>query len=125
MGRTEYRFALLVIAVLAGLSLPTAGVAQNVLQVPNVVDPPTFGCPTGGVTGADISGLELTLDASGRPVLLLYNIQFTASPSGIVTLIPVIDGVADIGGQLDRAIGDFPFSGQVDAVHFSRVYSLS
>jgi len=111
---------LLVALFLSGAA--TAG-AQNVSQVLVTVDSPTFSCPTGGQT-ALISGLELSLETSGRPVLVMYNIQFAASPSGIISLVPVIDGAPDVGGQLDRAIGDFPFSGQVDAVHFSRVYSL-
>ena len=49
-------------------------------------------------------------------------VQFNASPSGSITLWPVIDGVTQTSGQRDRDIGDFSF--QIADVTFSRVYAL-
>jgi hypothetical protein len=78
-------------------------------------------CPTGGQS-APIPGLALTLETSGRPVQVMYHVQFVASPTGAIHIIPVIDGES-ASGQVDRSIGDC--SGQQDVISFSRVYSLA
>jgi hypothetical protein len=97
-------------------TLGAAGVnAQNVAQVDGT---PGGQCPEHGVVGA-VPGLNLSLDTTGNPELMIYTVQFNASPTGQITLWPVIDGVTQLVGQRDRAIGDF--SGQVADVTFSRV----
>ena len=101
-------------------ALGAAGVnAQNVAQVDG-----TQGgqCPEHGAVG-DLPGLNLSLDTTGNPVLMIYTVQFNASPTGQITLWPVVDGVTQLAGQRDRAIGDF--SGQVADVTFSRVFALA
>ena len=100
---------------------PSIGVAfaQNVLQAD--LTPPEVSCPRDGQTDF-IPGLALGLKTSGNPVQVTYNIGFRASPTGIIHVIPVIDGVFDVDQQLDRAIGDA--SGQADVVAFSRLYRL-
>jgi hypothetical protein len=68
--------------------------AQNVEQVTG-----TLGrqCLEHGVVG-DVPGLTLSLTTTGSPVLLIYTVQFNASPMGIITLWPVIDGVTELSG---------------------------
>src|SRR5262245_35053109 len=94
------------------------GLAQNVAQIDG-----TMGgqCSTNGVV-SDIPGLSLHLATTGNPVLINYTVQFNASPTGQITIWPVIDGITQTSGQRDRAIGDF--SGQTADVTFSRVYAL-
>jgi len=93
--------------------------AQNVAQVDG-----TQGgqCSEHGVL-SDVPGLALSLETTGNPVLIMYTVQFNASPTGEMTLFTVIDGVTQASGQRDRAIGDF--SGQTADVTFSRVYALA
>lgn len=103
---------------LFGIAANVGGVgAANVSQVSGGTGP----CPTGGqsklVTG------EVSLETSGQPVLMMYNLEISASPTGGIFLVPVIDGTADGDGQLDRLIG--AASGQVDVISFSRAYWLN
>jgi hypothetical protein len=93
--------------------------AQNVAQVDGAG---ALSCPVSGVVG-DVPGLALSLETTGNPVLVIYTVQFIASPTGQITLWPVIDGVTQTSGQRDRAIGDF--SGQTADVTFSRVYEVA
>ena len=79
-------------------------------------------CSEHGVL-SDVPGLALSLETTGNPVLIMYRVQFNASPTGEMTLFTVIDGVTQASGQRDRAIGDF--SGQTADVTFSRVYALA
>ena len=79
-------------------------------------------CSEHGVL-SDVPGLALSLETTGNPVLIMYTVQFNASPTGEMTLFTVIDGVTQASGQRDRAIGDF--SGQTADVTFSRVYALA
>jgi hypothetical protein len=100
--------------------LGVAGVnAQNVAQVDG-----TQGgqCLEHGAVG-DVPGLNLHLETTGNPVLIVYTVQFNASPTGEMTLWVVIDGVTQLAGQRDRGIGDF--SGQTADVTFSRVFALA
>ena len=113
--------------LIAGVSLvtllftlgTTEADAQNVEQVTGTQG---VQCLEHGVVG-DVPGLTLSLDTTGNPVLLIYTVQFNASPSGSITLWPVIDGVTEFSGQRDRDIGDF--SGQVADVTFARVFALA
>lgn len=100
-------------------TLCTDAHAQNVAQIDGT---PGFNCPTHGVVG-DVSGLSLSLETTGNPVLIIYTVQFIAPPTGSVTLWVVIDGVTQTSGQRDRSIGDL--SGQTADVTFSRVYPLT
>ena len=93
--------------------------AQNVAQVDGTGG---VGCPVHGVVG-DVPGLTLSLDTTGNPVLIIYTVQFIASPTGSITLLLVIDGVTQTSGQRDRSIGDF--SGKTADVTFSRVYAVA
>jgi len=97
----------------------TEGNAQNVEQVTGTQG---VQCSEHGVV-SDVPGLTLSLDTTGNPVLLIYTVQFNASPTGQITLWPAIDGVTELSGQRDRAIGDF--SGQVADVTFARVFALA
>lgn len=100
-------------------TLGVAGVnAQNVAQVDG-----TQGgqCLEDGAVG-DIPGLNLELKTTGHPVLIVYTVQFNASPTGGITLWVVIDGVTQLAGQRDRHIGDF--SGQTADVTFSRIFDV-
>ena len=113
---------LLLIVSLISLSLTASAItalAQNVVQVDG-----TMGgqCSEHGVV-TDIPGLALSLTTTGNPVLIIYTVQFNASPTGEITIWPVIDGVTQASGQRDRAIGDF--SGQTADVTFSRVYAVA
>jgi hypothetical protein len=113
---------LLLIVSLISLSLTASAItalAQNVVQVDG-----TMGgqCSEHGVV-TDIPGLAVSLTTTGNPVLIIYTVQFNASPTGEITIWPVIDGVTQSSGQRDRAIGDF--SGQTADVTFSRVYAVA
>src|SRR5437879_8101514 len=114
---------LIVIVSLVALLCPLISAmeahAQNVAQVDGTQG---VQCLEHGVVG-DVPGLTLSLDTTGNPVLLIYTVQFNASPSGSITLWPVIDGVTEFSGQRDRDIGDF--SGQVADVTFARVFALA
>jgi hypothetical protein len=105
----------------AALSVGSA-TAQNVAQAE--LAPGGAVCPRNGQTEI-IPGLKLTLETSGRPVLVSYVIGFASGPQGNLHLIPVINNIFDVPRQLDRAIGDFLASGQRDVVSFSYVYALA
>jgi hypothetical protein len=114
------RFGVVVSLVTLLFTLGVAGVnAQNAAQVDG-----TQGgqCLEHGAVG-DVPGLNLQLETTGNPVLMIYTVQFNASPTGQITLWPVIDGVTQLASHRDRAIGDF--SGQVADVTFSRVFALA
>jgi hypothetical protein len=106
------------VALLFTLSVVEAH-AQNVAQVDATGG---VSCPVNGVVG-DVPGLNLSLETTGNPVLIIYTVQFIASPTGSITLLTVIDGVTQTSGQRDRSIGDL--SGQTADVTFSRVYPLA
>jgi hypothetical protein len=113
---------LLVAVSLVALSLtfgPVGALAQNVAQVDGTMG---LQCSEHGAI-TDISGLALSLTTTGNPVLIIYTVQFNASPTGEITIWPVIDGATQASGQRDRAIGDF--SGQTADVTFSRAYAVA
>jgi hypothetical protein len=70
----------------------------------------------------DVPGLNLHLETTGNLVLIVYTVQFNASPTGEMTVWVVIDGVTQLAGRRDRGIGDF--SGQTADVTFSRVFAV-
>jgi len=100
--------------VWAAASPDTPNVAQVDLQQ-------EFQCPTGGQS-AVIPDLRLSVQTFGNPVLVMFILNFQASPTGNINMRPVIDGQPLIGDQLDRAVGDF--LGQRDILPFTRFYTL-
>jgi hypothetical protein len=113
------------LAFMSGVLWGSCGVwAAPSPDTPNVapVDlPQEFQCPSGGQT-VEIPDLTLSLQTFGTPVLLMFILNFQASPNGNINMRPVIDGLAPIGDRLARAIGSF--SGQRDILPFTRLYRL-
>ena len=113
---------LLVTVSLVALSLTLGAIVAHAQNVAQVDAAGGVSCSTHGVVG-DVPSLSLSLESTGNPVLIIYTVQFIASPTGSITLWTVIDGVTQTTGQRDRSIGDV--SGQTADVTFSRVYALA
>jgi hypothetical protein len=112
-----------ILAICLGVTIPDAR-AQNVVEADLVGGGAACPRQDQGEQASIIPGLELVITTDGRPIELSYTVGFDSSPQGNIHLIPVVDGVLETDHQLDRAIGDFPGSGQRDTVSFSRIYRL-
>ncbi len=102
-------------------SLPLAAEAQEAGKVCRGSDS-SHSVPAPG-RGRRRSARDCGISAMYRSETLIYTVQFNASPSGSITLWPVIDGVTELSGQRNRDIGDF--SGQVADVTFARIFALA
>ena len=83
-----------------------------------------FQCPPNPGQWTEILDLRLSLQTFGNPVLVMWILNFQASPNGNIHTHPVIDGQTSTEDQLGRAIGSFSGSGQIDIIPFTRLYRL-
>jgi hypothetical protein len=119
--RQRWWLALMAAIFVWGSSGMWAAAPQDAPNVTQVDLEQGFQCPPSG-QWAEIPDLRLSLQTFGNPVLVMWILNFEASPNGNINIRPVIDGQTSTEDQLNRAIG--AFSGQRDILPFTRLYRL-
>jgi hypothetical protein len=112
----------LMVGILWGLSGAWAAAPLDAPNVAQVDLQQTFRCPFGGF--GDIPDLHLSVETFGNPVLVLWTVNVSSPPQGVLRMRPVIDGQALSGDQLEHHMGDFLSCCQSVILPFARLYPL-
>jgi hypothetical protein len=112
----------LMVGILWGLSGVWAAAPIDAPNVAQVDLQQTFPCPHEGF-GA-IPDLQLSVETFGNPVLVLWTINVSSYPQGIIRMRPVIDGQAMTGDQLEHHMGEFLSCCESAILPFARRYPL-
>ena len=96
--------------------------APNVAQV---TGNSPVGCPTPQGNFETIPDFSVQLTTTGKPVMIMFTLFFVASPTGIISMRPAIEGIG-IDPSAVYALGQGPINeGQHLTLSYSRVHALS